>query len=339
MTWAGSRLPAARTSMMGAPAGMVVPATSMSSSAVRNGHEVHGRLVAQQFLDHRDGQVRVVAQPLQHCRVAQQGQHAVGDEVDGGLVPGDEQQHRGADHCSSGMRPSGPSSVAIAGEQVGAGCRRWASTSSPRYARSSLPASAAACLAVFRDPSPGSVDCRAVHPDPEALFVARGHAEQLADHRDRERVGEVVDDVDPGAARQSSIKPVTIAVIPAPCPRPCPASWAGRSGAWRAAAAGRGRAGRCCMKAESCRGRPRRCSGSPWRPQQSARGCGESELTRGSCSSATISAVGADDVAAVREPRHRGLAQLGVQRVRVGAGWRSRGSAPRCSVWLMVKAP
>ncbi|CAH0311223.1 hypothetical protein SRABI128_04521 [Microbacterium sp. Bi128] len=58
--------------------------------------EMHGRLVAEQLLDHRDGQAGVSAQPLELGRVAEQRQYAVGDEVHGGFMSGDEQEKPGA---------------------------------------------------------------------------------------------------------------------------------------------------------------------------------------------------------------------------------------------------
>ena len=54
--------------------------------------EMHRRFVAQQFLDNPGGQFRLPAQALQDFGVTQQGKHAVGDDVDGRLVAGDQQQ-------------------------------------------------------------------------------------------------------------------------------------------------------------------------------------------------------------------------------------------------------
>ncbi len=83
---------------------MTVSATAMSLYAAhREWTECpRGGLVAQQFLDQRHDEVRFVAQSLQHLRVAQQRQHAVGDEVDDGLMAGDEEQFGGGDDVGVG---------------------------------------------------------------------------------------------------------------------------------------------------------------------------------------------------------------------------------------------
>ncbi|GGY12548.1 hypothetical protein GCM10010510_68170 [Streptomyces anandii JCM 4720] len=70
--------------------------------------DVDGRLVAKQFLHQRYDQTGFVAQPLQHLRVAQQCQHAVGDEVDRGFVTGDQQQVGGGDDLVIGHPPVRP---------------------------------------------------------------------------------------------------------------------------------------------------------------------------------------------------------------------------------------
>jgi hypothetical protein len=49
-----------------------------------------------------------------------------------------------------------------------------------------------------------------LHPRVEAGLVLVGDAQQLADHRDRERVGQVVDDIDPVSACEAVDQLVTI---------------------------------------------------------------------------------------------------------------------------------
>lgn len=55
----------------------------------------HGRFVAQWFLHRLRQQARVAAQLVQVLGLAQQGEHPVGDQVDRGLVSGDEEQRGG----------------------------------------------------------------------------------------------------------------------------------------------------------------------------------------------------------------------------------------------------
>ena len=64
--------------------------------------ELHRRLVAQHLLDHAGNALRVLAQPLQLGRMAQQGQHAVGDQIDGRLVAGDELAHAASGVVANG---------------------------------------------------------------------------------------------------------------------------------------------------------------------------------------------------------------------------------------------
>ncbi len=63
----------------------------MSPVSERPG-ELDRRHVAQQLLDRRAGQARVGPQPRQLLGVLEEGQHAAGDQVDRGLVPGHQQE-------------------------------------------------------------------------------------------------------------------------------------------------------------------------------------------------------------------------------------------------------
>lgn len=68
---------------------MVVPADlDVVEGVPAAGQKLHRWLVAQEFLDHPGGQIGFVTatQPVEYLGVAQEGEHAVGDEVDGRLV-------------------------------------------------------------------------------------------------------------------------------------------------------------------------------------------------------------------------------------------------------------
>ena len=65
--------------------------------------DLHRRLVAQQLFDERDRQLGFVAEPLQDVGMAEQGEHAVGDEVDGCLVARDQQEPSGGHDVFGGQ--------------------------------------------------------------------------------------------------------------------------------------------------------------------------------------------------------------------------------------------
>ncbi|MGY5121441.1 hypothetical protein ACWC2H_37335 [Streptomyces sp. 900105755] len=88
---AGSRLAAARTRSTACPAAMERPARSKVVPGPPQ-HQLHGAVVAQEFLDSCRDQVRPVAQPVGRLRVLQEGEDGVADEVGGRLVAGDQEQ-------------------------------------------------------------------------------------------------------------------------------------------------------------------------------------------------------------------------------------------------------
>ncbi len=160
------------------------------------GQELYRRFVAQQFLDHPDGQVGLAAQALPDLRVAQQGEHAVGDEVDGRFVAGDQQQ-RGVGHQFFAREPA---LRTIVGHQLGEHVAATVVTVGVgQLAEVAAQLGKGLVAAAFAggDVAGGGVDGfdDGVGPHPEAWFVLAGYPEQPADNCDREGVGEVVDEV------------------------------------------------------------------------------------------------------------------------------------------------
>ena len=91
---AGSRLAAPYMRCTAAPLGMTVPPISMSAVALRLGKNCTAdcsRSTSSMARGISSGRRR---SRLEGPGVAQQHQHAVGDGVDGGVMTGDQQQHR-----------------------------------------------------------------------------------------------------------------------------------------------------------------------------------------------------------------------------------------------------
>ncbi len=296
---------------------MVVPAISMSSSGDAVRQELHRWLVAQQFLDQADDQVGFAAQPLEHVGVAQQGEHAVGDEVDGGLVAG-EQQQRGGGHQLLARHPAlravvgdQPGEQVVAwvvapgvgepGEvlaQFGEGLRRSGGAAPQRSRRLASMASTIASAQTWKRGS-----------------SSRGTPSSRQITVTGKRVGEVVDEVAPGSCRRSRRSgPVTISTSSGCMPSI-------RSGVC---------GGPNCRIA---RRRSRSCSGGSSADEAAQHCRASSAAAPASWAAGAVAAVradprvvqqrvdlpvGADHVGAVGLPRHRGLAQLGVERVGVG---------------------
>ena len=130
----GSRFAAPYMRKIGAPFGMTVPAISMSASADRLGKnwtdDWRRRISSMAPGD----QLRPAAQQLEGPGVPQHGQHAVGDQVDRGIMTGDEQQHAHWSRPRSGdMGPSGPSSCTIFESMPSPGSRMNPSISPAMY--------------------------------------------------------------------------------------------------------------------------------------------------------------------------------------------------------------
>ncbi|GGI89150.1 hypothetical protein GCM10011581_27830 [Saccharopolyspora subtropica] len=160
----------------------------------------HRPVVAQQFLDRTGQQVRFVAQQPQLVGVGEQGQHPVADEVDGGLMARDEQQLHHAEQFPLGQL------VALVGghhqraDQIGL----VVGVNGVVHPRAGLRDQRGQVL--LADPS-GPLALGGAflgqrrgehHPGPlaEVVAVLEPDAEQLADHRDRQREGQRRDQVD-----------------------------------------------------------------------------------------------------------------------------------------------
>ena len=84
---------------------MVVPAISMSSRAERVGQNWTDDSKRSSSSTAGHDQLGSAAQLLERLGVPQQGEHAVGDQVDRGLMPGEEQEQRVADDRLLGQAP------------------------------------------------------------------------------------------------------------------------------------------------------------------------------------------------------------------------------------------
>ncbi len=86
------------------------------------GAELDRRLETQQLLDNAWRKRGVLAQPLQPFAMTQQREHAVSDEIDGGLVSGDQQKHGGGEEIVV-AHPS--MSFVLGGRKAGQHVARW----------------------------------------------------------------------------------------------------------------------------------------------------------------------------------------------------------------------
>ena len=120
--WAGSRLAEPSTTKTNVPARdrAAVDVDIDGGDAAR---ELHRRVVAQQLVDRGGRDRRVVLPPFELRAVAEQRERAVADEVDGGLVTGDEQQHDLVDELVGGEPLALVLGVDERGEQVVGGMR------------------------------------------------------------------------------------------------------------------------------------------------------------------------------------------------------------------------
>ena len=138
-------------------------------------------------------QRRLGAQPLELLGVAQQGEHAVADQVDGRLVAAEHQRRAHRDHLELVERSPWCSARAAGGAPDRR--RRWRG------------APAGGCRSRRRSPAgrrpPGAAGVEAVHaagdrarPLLELRALGVRDVEQLGDDVDRQRVGELGDQVD-----------------------------------------------------------------------------------------------------------------------------------------------
>src|SRR5262249_29120746 len=165
------------------------------------GQQVHGGVVAQELVGRGDDQGGFAGQPGGQAGVAEQGEHAVGDEVDGGLVAGDQQQGGGGQQVAAGHRPVRAGVGEQAGDQVVAGVA-GVGVGEPVEVLAELGVDPVAPAGPFVEGSGGGVDGvdDRVGPCGGARLVLGRDAEDLADRGHRQRVGDVVDDVGPGLA-------------------------------------------------------------------------------------------------------------------------------------------
>ena len=91
---AGSRLPEANRRTTVAPFRDI----NTGYIDIREGStntKVHWRIKAQYFFDRTDYAIGIASQFRQRFRMTEQSKHAISDRVNGSLVSGTEQQHRG----------------------------------------------------------------------------------------------------------------------------------------------------------------------------------------------------------------------------------------------------
>ena len=163
------------------------------------GRGPRGRLdravVAEQFLDRRGDQGRLLCEPLPVLRLAEQGDGAVPDQVDGRLEAGHEQEQRCADELG-GAEPlavfldrdqGGQQALVGIGAAPGHQVPQVGGQGQLRRARLALGGQGG-----LRFEGGGD----GVAPGPEAGLVLSRDAEQVADHRDGQREGQPVDEVE-----------------------------------------------------------------------------------------------------------------------------------------------
>ncbi len=166
------------------------------------GQQLYGRFEPQQLLHQRVDHLGVLAQLLEGVGVAQQGEHPIGDQVDGGLMAGDQQQRQIAEHLGQGHRILvGPALGGQAGDHVVPGRAAALLDQTGEIGGELVPGVPdglpVGLLLLGRAGGRLEGGGHGVGPAVEALLVLRGDAEQTADHGHGEGVGEVLDQVDP----------------------------------------------------------------------------------------------------------------------------------------------
>lgn len=172
------------------------------------GRQLGGAVVAEEFLDRAGGERRVGCErpPLRGAGLGQQRDGAVADEVHGGLEPGDEDEQRGGDELALGE----PVAVFPGGDEGG---QQAVVGVSPALFREVAQVGGQCELRreALVPGGPGGLRVEGggglVAPGAELRLVFRRDAEQVADHRYRERERERVDEVElsgPGRVQQPS---------------------------------------------------------------------------------------------------------------------------------------
>ena len=171
---------------------------------------LHRGIPAERFLDRLGRQpVRVGAQRLPLRGVAEQGQHGVADQVDGGLEPGDEQENAHRQHLTR------LDLVALDRDQA-------ADDVLPRFTPSQLEevleelgqflvaSLQLPCVTHRLDAVQRAADDHAVAGEVRGTGVR--DAEQVGDHRDRQRRGEAGDQIEP-ARRAGPVQQIADRVL------------------------------------------------------------------------------------------------------------------------------
>ena len=189
---------------------------------------LHRTVVPQQLLHRAVNQRRIVSQPAELVRMAQEGQHPIADEVDGRLMPRDEEQDAGGEQL--------PFAQLVArffgGDQQAQQIVLWMAA-----ALGEKTAEVVGQLAACGPPTRHDLGVR-WHPDriqtpghvgrplANGALIPRRHTQHLADHRDRERVREIGNDVHPARV----LDPIQEPVDDIPDMRPHGLDHAGREG-------------------------------------------------------------------------------------------------------------
>ena len=159
---------------------------------------LHGAVEAQQLLDRGGQEPRLGAETAPLFGLAEQGEHAVADQVRRGLVAGEQQQVAGREQLGVAQRVALLLRLDHRADQVvarraaairdGVGEVAEEAAGRPRWRRA-------------RASALGDADARdqRARPLAELAVVADRDAEQLGDHDRGQRLGEVVDQVEAAA--------------------------------------------------------------------------------------------------------------------------------------------
>ena len=160
--------------------------------AVREGaaeERLGRRIVAQQFFHRGGDQARILAQPPELVRVAQQREHPVADQVGGGLVAGDQEQAQHVERLALGQPLALVLHLHQRAQDVVAGLDPALRDNRPEI-RVELAGGVhgdGALAGTDRGlQQPGAL----IRPEPEPVPVLRRYAQHLRDHDDRQGLGE-----------------------------------------------------------------------------------------------------------------------------------------------------
>ena len=158
---------------------------------------LHGTVEAQELLDARLDQRRIGLEHPELVRVLEEGEEPVADQVDRGLVPGDEEEHAGGDQLTLAELVALFLGRDEAGEQI----RLRILPARGDEGAEIVGEGKAGVPAARDDIGVGGQDARVEAPRDvggpvlEHVLIRGGDAQHLADHPDGKRVGEVLDHV------------------------------------------------------------------------------------------------------------------------------------------------